>query len=145
MSDALQRYRAFDIENDPEMIAIDVQMDVALEVERLMESEGVTQKELAGKIGVSPARVTQILSGERNLTIKTIVKIATAMGMRPRIDFTAKRKPSSWREAMAKMELRAKSAMTSQEGQPVQSQWAHQQKNRIPFAKSAKTVGAVHA
>jgi transcriptional regulator with XRE-family HTH domain len=48
-----------------------------------MEKCGVTKAELAKRMGKTPAFVTQILSGDRNLTLRTIADIALALEMRP--------------------------------------------------------------
>lgn len=45
----------------------------------LMESRGITQSELAKRIGASPAYITKILRGSTNFTLDTMVKIATAL------------------------------------------------------------------
>ena len=49
----------------------------------MMERESVTKAELAKRMGKTPAYVTQILSGNRNLTLRTIADIALALEMRP--------------------------------------------------------------
>jgi transcriptional regulator with XRE-family HTH domain len=44
-----------------------------------MEELGISRKQLAERMGVSPARVTQVLRGSENLTLKTLVLIANAL------------------------------------------------------------------
>ena len=54
---------------------------VQIALQKAMRRSGVSQADLAGKLGMSPARVSQIFSkGGPNLTLKTIAKIATALG-----------------------------------------------------------------
>lgn len=48
-------------------------------VATLMERHGITQSELAKRIGVSPPYITKILRGTTNFTLDTMVKIATAL------------------------------------------------------------------
>lgn len=48
----------------------------------LMEKEGVNKKELAKRIGVSKAHVTQVLSGSRNMTVHTLADLVFALGRR---------------------------------------------------------------
>ena len=50
-------------------------------VERLDEL-GMTRTELAAAIGVSKARISQILSGQDNLTLKSLVAVAAGLGSR---------------------------------------------------------------
>ena len=47
---------------------------------RLMEREGVTGRELARRLGVSPARVSQMLDGTRNLTLATLAEAFHVLG-----------------------------------------------------------------
>lgn len=44
----------------------------------LLDAE-VSQSELARRMGVSPASVSQMLSGERNLTLRSLANIADAL------------------------------------------------------------------
>ncbi len=53
---------------------------LALKIRSLMMTEGINQSELARRMGVSPAQVTKILSGQENLGLKTIAKVASALG-----------------------------------------------------------------
>lgn len=100
MNAGLDWYRSIDAENDLELITIDVQLDVALEVEQIMENQGVSRKELAERIGHSPAYVTKVLSGDANMTISTMVKLANALDRRPRIEFINKKARRSWHDAL---------------------------------------------
>ena len=75
-------------EGDPEfefdLLAIEVG---ELIVER-MEELGMTRTELATAVGVSKARISQILSGHDNLTLKSLV--AVAVGLESRIELRLK-------------------------------------------------------
>lgn len=46
-----------------------------------IESKGMTQKDVAAKLNVSEARVSQMLTGDANLTVKTLVKVASILQM----------------------------------------------------------------
>lgn len=136
MSDALDWYQSLDMENDPELITTDVQLDVAVDIERLMEAEGLSKKELATRIGSSASYITQVLSGEKNLTIKSMVKLANAMGKRPRIEFIDKIARRSWREALINTGT-GRGSMTPQ--------WPGQKHDRTPVIKDIKTAtGPAH-
>lgn len=62
-----------------------------------MKLRRVTRSELARRLGKSPAFVTQILAGGRNLTLKSLADVADALGARVRIslDTPARRRNSS--------------------------------------------------
>jgi transcriptional regulator with XRE-family HTH domain len=45
-----------------------------------MSRQRLTKQELAARMGVSPGRVSQVLSGDENLTLKTLASAASALG-----------------------------------------------------------------
>ncbi len=53
---------------------------LALKIRSLMAEDGISQSELARRMGVTPAQVTKILSGQENLGLKTIAKVESALG-----------------------------------------------------------------
>lgn len=56
-------------------------LSIQFALQKSMNNNCVSQKELAQRLGVSPARVSQILSSEgTNLTLRTIGRIAHALG-----------------------------------------------------------------
>ncbi|UUZ62423.1 helix-turn-helix domain-containing protein [Polaromonas sp. P1-6] len=59
-----------------ELKTVGVAADLAL----LLHHAGKTRAELARALGWSRARVTQVLSGEGNLTVQTIVAVTKALG-----------------------------------------------------------------
>ena len=65
-----------DPEYEFDLLAIDVGERI---VER-MEELGMTRTKLAAAVGVSKARISQILSGYDNLTLKSLVAVATGLG-----------------------------------------------------------------
>jgi ribosome-binding protein aMBF1 (putative translation factor) len=48
----------------------------------VMEKEGVSRAELARRLKVSPQYVTKILQGDPNFTLRSLVKIASALNCR---------------------------------------------------------------
>ena len=53
----------------------------------LMEKEGTTKSELARKMKISKAAVSNLLSGDRNFTIDTLAHISFVLGFRPEFRF----------------------------------------------------------
>lgn len=51
----------------------------------LMDDENVTNSALAKRLGVTRGRVTQILSGDINLTLKTISDVLFALGFEAKV------------------------------------------------------------
>ena len=122
------------VEGENEAFAIEALVfSVQLALQKAMMKHGVSNKQLAEKLGMSPARVSQIFaSNGPNLTLKTIARIQHALGdefelvsksdietPRPKLAFkrftiVAFKKPESiWHEIPAngeRMSIRAKVA-----------------------------------
>lgn len=63
-------------------------LDIQYAIERALDETGTTQAELAKRLRVSAARISQILSGDgTNLQARTIARIAHALGLKARFDF----------------------------------------------------------
>ena len=63
------------------------QNEIFREVHGYMQENGITQKELAKKLGVSDAYVSQILNGKFNFTLKKLIELGLAIGKIPKIKF----------------------------------------------------------
>jgi transcriptional regulator with XRE-family HTH domain len=55
-------------------------------VTALLRSLGLSQRELAQRLGVSEARVSQIVSGAENLTLRSLAALGWALGVRFELD-----------------------------------------------------------
>jgi len=55
------------------------------EVSWFMSEHKITRADLAQSMGVSPGRVSQILSGDENLTLRTLSSVLTAVGATPEL------------------------------------------------------------
>ena len=62
------------------LIEISDQLNVA------MEQQGVTQSELAERLGVSKSYVSRLLHGTPNLTLRTLVRLSNALNRRVQLD-----------------------------------------------------------
>ena len=51
-----------------------------------MRERGLTRADLASRMGVSPGRISQVLSGGENLTLRTLASVATALDARFEMD-----------------------------------------------------------
>lgn len=63
-----------------------------------METEGLTRAELATRMKVDKAQITRMLNGSNNVTVKTLVSAASALGCRftvPQLVEIAEKKPAS--------------------------------------------------
>ena len=59
------------------------------EIASAMVDQGLSRAEVAEKIGTTRANVTQLLSGSRNMTLRSLAKLAFACGMRAEIHLEA--------------------------------------------------------
>jgi transcriptional regulator with XRE-family HTH domain len=76
-------------ENDPEYLFELASVAVGESIVDCMERLAVTRSELARRLKVSRPRITQILAGDDNLTLKTLVAVGAALESRLKIDFAA--------------------------------------------------------
>lgn len=65
---------------------------LSLEIARLREKKGLTQRQLAKRMGTSQQAVSRIESGEyEGFSLKTLEKLAKATGTRLKIEFVPAR------------------------------------------------------
>jgi ribosome-binding protein aMBF1 (putative translation factor) len=65
-------------------------LKLAIKIAALREQKGLSQQELAKRMGTSQQAISRIESGEyKGFTLKTLEKIAEATGMKVKIDFVA--------------------------------------------------------
>ena len=72
--------KATDSQIDEEMLTLVTQL--TNEINWHMRERGLTRADLAARMGVSPGRVSQILGGGENLTLRTLAALATALDAR---------------------------------------------------------------
>jgi transcriptional regulator with XRE-family HTH domain len=69
-----------DAQIDEELLALVTQLTNAINWH--MQEQGLTRADLAARMGVSPGRVSQILGGGENLTLRTLAALSTALDAR---------------------------------------------------------------
>ena len=89
-------------------------------VAREMDAQGISRTELAQRLDVSRAYVTQFLKGKHNTQLSTIFKIADAVGLRPRIDL----RPADFREDWL--------AVMMKTNESLQKAWSRRAQARLP-------------
>lgn len=76
-----------ELQEDPDYVTHDLLIDIAVQLGEIMEEEGIeSQKELADRLGMSPSAVSQIMSGDQNMSVERIVRIALALGRTVNVD-----------------------------------------------------------
>lgn len=72
------------------MTASNLIEDVIVQMQAHMEAKGITGKELADRMGVTPGYISHLFRGrKRNLTLTSLAKLAEALGMSVDIFLTA--------------------------------------------------------
>jgi transcriptional regulator with XRE-family HTH domain len=75
-----------------------------VEVEAVMNAKGISQTDLAKRMGLSAARVSQILSDNgTNLEARTIARIGHALGVRTIVEFVDKPMRRSERDSVTSL------------------------------------------
>ena len=90
--------------NDPEFRKLLAQEELILEVTEticdVMENETISRKDLADRLGKSKGFVSQLLTGGRNLTLRTVADILHVLG------YNVSLKPQKFRQERNVRELR---------------------------------------
>lgn len=64
-----------------------IKVEVGQSIQRARIAKGLTQKELGEKIGVGTPTISRYETGNQNLTVETIQKIADALGIKVNVIF----------------------------------------------------------
>lgn len=79
-----------------EYIQVDLRHEVAVQIERQMKEAGMNRKELAKRVSASQAYITKALSGDANLTLDTMAKLAYGLGARVHLRIYKAHDRPSW-------------------------------------------------
>jgi plasmid maintenance system antidote protein VapI len=91
--------RATEAQIDEEMLALVTQL--TNDVNWHMRERGLTRADLAARMGVSPGRVSQILGGGENLTLRTLAALSTALDARFDIELSSPKAEDTYQEEAA--------------------------------------------
>jgi transcriptional regulator with XRE-family HTH domain len=94
--------RATETQIDEETLALVTRL--TNEISWYMRERGLSRAELAARMGVSPGRVSQILSGGENLTLRTLAALSTALDARFGIELTALKADDTFNSRTAAVE-----------------------------------------
>lgn len=147
-------------ENQKELNRIDFRLEVSIILANAMADRGISQSQLAKKLNISKGRVSQVLHGDRNITIDTLADFAFALGGVINIDILSANARSPF-EKIAKHWDRTEIDNWDQ-NTPADDRWqrsqpgklisfgaAYERKNRQPTPESDSAgglgYGAVHA
>jgi transcriptional regulator with XRE-family HTH domain len=86
--------RATEADSDDEMLALVTKL--TNEITFHMRARGLSRADLAARMGVSPGRVSQILGGGENLTLRTLAALSTALDARFDFQLTSLKIPDAY-------------------------------------------------
>jgi transcriptional regulator with XRE-family HTH domain len=89
--------RALDARTDEELSRMITQL--TNEINWHLQQNHLTRADLASRMGVSPGRVSQVLSGGENLTLHTLAGLATACDARFELELVPFKPPDSYRSS----------------------------------------------
>ena len=81
-----------EIRKSPEYKVAVTKGDVSEQIWALMKAKELSCAQLANAMDVSPSYAHKILVGDQNLTIESLVKIASALGQEVSIQFVSRKK-----------------------------------------------------
>ena len=75
---------------------------------KAMEDAGVNKTELAGRMDATKGYVSQVLSGSRNMTLRTLADICFALEMKPVFAMEEAANKDGWQPVPGEVDLHAK-------------------------------------
>lgn len=82
----------------PEFVFTLKAQDVCIQLAAAVARSGMGKSQLAEKLGWTPSRVSHILNGSANLTLKTIFEITKALGLDFKLSIQAPLQPAEYTE-----------------------------------------------
>jgi len=87
-------HKAIEAKADEEMHGLITQL--TNEITFYMRECGLSRAELAARMGVSPGRISQILGGGENLTLRTLAALGTALDARFDFELSSLKTPDEY-------------------------------------------------
>lgn len=72
-------------EDDPDFIAEGMAIVIVEDALRLMQSKGLSRSDMANTLGVSRAQVSRLFNAPPNLTLRSIARLAVALGVKAHV------------------------------------------------------------
>lgn len=110
-------------------------VDVSEEIWAVLNKAGMTKADLAEKLGVSRPRISKLLDGSANMTLRTLADIAFELGKRVSINLPD-RHAVDWKQAAQVSSVLRFEANPhgARQGKVVISQWQNVNDNRFEYA-----------
>lgn len=83
--------------DNPEFVATGLLHDINEQILSQVRALGLRNSQLAERLGVSRAYINKLLDGNPNLTVRSLARIALALGCEPSITLRPRRSMDIWR------------------------------------------------
>ena len=103
MDKELTTYEEMELEDAQGLRQEELIIEVTEALARALRSSGLTQTELAARLGKTKGFVSQIMGGGNNLTLRTLADVAGAIGCRIQVNLVPESKSSVARSPSALM------------------------------------------
>ena len=88
----LTAYEEMELEDARGLRQEELIIEVTEALARALRNSGLTQSELAARLGKTKGFISQIMSGGRNLTLRTLSDVAGAIGCRVQVNLVSETK-----------------------------------------------------
>ena len=113
---------------------LDKSAKIALRVLRTLRAKGMSQKDLADKLGISAQQVNKLVKGQENLTLETISRLEVVLGIElstvPLYNVTTKQTASSEGRPWRRYELKSAGSRVS----ALREKGIYLAEERVPYA-----------
>ena len=92
MDKGLTTYEEMELEDARGLRQEELIIEVTEALARALRSSGLTQSELAARLGKTKGFVSQIMGGGNNLTLRTLADVAGAIGCRVQVKLVSEKK-----------------------------------------------------
>jgi transcriptional regulator with XRE-family HTH domain len=105
MSDFFEQWAKQSDENSKLLAQELLITEVTESIWKAMEDAGLTKTELASRMNTTKGYVSQVLSGSRNMTLRTLADICFALGDKPVFSMTVASEESPWQQGTEPIDL----------------------------------------
>lgn len=109
-------------------IFVEKYSDLIIRINQILRDKGISQKELAEGMDKKPAEISRWLSGNQNITLKSIAKLEAVLG-EPIIEIPVKRFSACFKDEWEKLEV-SFTVERRKETYSKDTQWLNEEKVR---------------
>lgn len=109
MTDFLNQWMDADVDNRRLVAQETLILETTESLWEALQAAGITKSELAERMDATKGYVSQVLSGSRNMTLRTLSDICFALKVTPKLMIN--RQEQKWTDEVAKVQMRKQSSL----------------------------------